>query len=162
MASGRFKRAHGNLPTLDRFLTYRLHMLHKLSDRASHDLYLSDSGLGLGEARCLASIGSFDALSVNRLAFEANLDKGQASRAAQSLVDLGLVSKSPSETDARSVDLKLTEAGRQRWTQVMALIDQRNQEIFGCLDADERRQLGDFFDRLITHAQRAGADHPED
>ena len=35
----------------------------------------------------------------------------------------------------------------------MALIDQRNHEIFGCLSPDERRQLGDFFDRLIAHAQ---------
>ena len=51
------------------------------------------------------------------------------------------------------MDLKLTEAGRQRWTQVMALIDRRNHEIFGCLSLDERRQLGDFFDRLIAHAQ---------
>jgi DNA-binding MarR family transcriptional regulator len=153
MASSRFNRSYANLPTLDRFLTYRLHMLHKLSDRASHELYLKDSGLGLGEARCLAAVGSFDALSVNRLAFEANLDKGQASRAAQSLVDQGLISKSASENDARSVDLKLTESGRQRWTQVMDLINRRNHEIFGCLSLEERRQLGDFFDRLIDHAR---------
>jgi DNA-binding MarR family transcriptional regulator len=153
MPASRFSRAFGNLPTLDRFLTYRLHMLHKLSDRASHELYMRTCGLGLGEARCLAAVGSFDSLSVNRLAFEANLDKGQASRAAQSLVDQGLLSKSTSESDARAVELRLTESGRQRWKQVMAAIDQRNQEIFGCLDADERLKLGEFFDRLIAQAQ---------
>ena len=160
MGHSRFNRSSGNLPTLDRFLTYRLHMLHKLSDRSSHELYLKESGLGLGEARCLAAVGSFDALSVNRLAFEANLDKGQASRAAQSLVDQGLISKNASENDARSVDLKLTEAGRQRWTQVMDLINRRNHEIFGCLSLEERRQLGDFFDRLIDHAR--GLNQPEE
>ena len=139
--------------SLDRFLTYRLHMLHKLSDRASHELYVNACGLGLGEARCLAAVGSFDSLSVNRLAFEANLDKGQASRAAQSLVEQGLLSKSTSESDGRAVELRLTEAGRRRWKQVMAAIDQRNQEIFGCLSAQERQRLGEFFDRLIAHAQ---------
>lgn len=157
-SSPRFNRAYGNLPTLDRFLTYRLHMLHKLSDRASHELYVQECGLGLGEARCLAAVGSFDALSVNRLAFEANLDKAQASRAAQSLVDQGLLSKAASEADARAVELKLTAAGRQRWTQVMAAINRRNDEIFGCLSLEERAQLGDFFHRLIAHANAGPAD----
>lgn len=156
MATSRFSRAPDDLPMLDRFLTYRLHMLHKLSDRSSHELYVRECGMGLGEARCLAAVGSFDSLSVNRLAFEANLDKGQASRAAQSLVDLGLLSKSTSEADARAVELRLTAAGRQRWQQVMAAIDRRNREIFGCLDEQERQQLGELFDRLIAHAQRGG------
>jgi DNA-binding MarR family transcriptional regulator len=127
-------------------------MLHKLSDRASHELYVQACGLSLGEARCLAAVGSFDALSVNRLAFEANLDKAQASRAAQSLVEQGLLSKSASEADARAVELKLTSTGRKRWTQVMDAINRRNNEIFGCLTPQERTQLGEFFDRLIANA----------
>lgn len=158
MSNGtRFNRTYGNLPTLDKFLTYRLHMLHKLSDRASHELYVQECGLSLGESRCLAAVGSFDALSVNRLAFEANLDKAQASRAAQSLVEQGLLSKSASEADARSVELKLTAAGRKRWTQVMDAINRRNHEIFGCLSLQERTLLGEFFDRLIAHANAGPA-----
>jgi len=145
------------LPTLDRYLTYRLHMLNKLSDKASHDSYLAGCGLPLGEARCLASIGSFPSLTVNNLAFEANLDKGQASRAAQSLVEQGLVSKNASTVDGRSVTLSLTAAGRARWKKAMSLIDQRNQDIFGCLSTEEQRQLGEMFDRLIAHAKERGA-----
>ena len=158
MANGtRFNRTYGNLPTLDRFLTYRLHMLHKLSDRASHELYVQACGLGLGEARCLAAVGSFDALSLNRMPFEANHAKPQPSRAAQSLVEQGLLSKSASEADARAVELKLTAAGRKRWTQVMDAINRRNHEIFGCLSLAERTQLGEYFDRLIAHANAGPA-----
>jgi DNA-binding MarR family transcriptional regulator len=142
------------VPTLDRFLTYRLHMLNKLSDRASHEAYLAECGLPLGEARCLAAVGSFPTLTVNDLAFQANLDKGQASRAAQSLVDQGLLNKAPSEHDGRSVVLSLTEQGRERWDRVMAQVAQRNDEIFGCLSEPEREQLADFFDRLLAHARR--------
>jgi DNA-binding MarR family transcriptional regulator len=141
------------LPTLDRYLTYRLHMLNKLSDKASHERYLERCGLPLGEARCLAAIGSFPSLTVNSLAFEANLDKGQASRAAQSLVDQGLVAKTASAVDGRSVTLSLTAAGKARWKKTMSLIDQRNHDIFGCLSVDERQLLGDLFDRLIAHAK---------
>ena len=53
--------------------------------------------------------------------------------------------------------LALTAAGRTRWKKAMSLIDQRNQDIFGCLAAAEQRQLGDMFDRLIAHAKAQGA-----
>ena len=139
-------------PPLQDFLTYRLHRLAKLTDRQSADAYASAFGLGVGEARCLAAIGQFAPLSVKDLAARANLDKAQASRAAQMLVDRALVLKSVSETDARGVVLTLTRTGRPLWKRVMRLIEQRNAEIFGGLSQAEQRQLETVFDRLIAHA----------
>lgn len=141
-----------DMPLLQDFLTYRLHRLHKLSDRHSSEAYAAELGLGVGEGRCLAAIGQFAPLSINDLAARANLDKAQASRAAQMLVDRGLVLKSASETDARAVVLTLTRSGRPLWKRVMRLIARRNAEIFGCLSANEQRQLETFFDRLIAHS----------
>ncbi|MDP1683636.1 MarR family winged helix-turn-helix transcriptional regulator [Hydrogenophaga sp.] len=140
-------------PALQDFLTWRLHRLAKLTDRRSIDAYASVFGLGVGEARCLAAIGQFAPLSVKDLAAQANLDKAQASRAAQMLVDRALVLKSTSETDARGVVLTLTRTGRPLWKRVMKLIEQRNADIFGCLSAAEQRQLEAVFDRLIAHAE---------
>jgi DNA-binding MarR family transcriptional regulator len=140
-------------PALQDFLTWRLHRLAKLTDRQSSDAYAQVFGLGVGEARCLAAIGQFAPLSVNDLAAQANLDKAQASRAAQMLVDRELVLKSASETDARGVVLTLTRTGRPLWKRVMRLIEQRNDDIFGCLSKAERRQLEAVFDRLIAHAE---------
>lgn len=140
-------------PALQDFLTWRLHRLAKLTDRRSTDAYANVFGLGVGEARCLAAIGQFAPLSVKDLAAQANLDKAQASRAAQMLVDRNLVLKSASETDARGVVLTLTRTGRPLWKRVMRLIEQRNADIFGCLSKAERRQLQAMFDRLIAHAE---------
>ena len=139
-------------PALDRFLSYRLHQVGKLTDRASSDAYATEFGLPVGEARCLAAIGHFDAVSVVELAARANLHKGPASRAAQALVERGLVSKLANEADGRSVLLSLTPAGRRLWTRVIELIARRNKEIFGCLSSGERKQLGAMLDRLIEHA----------
>lgn len=139
-------------PALQDFLTYRLHRLAKLTDRQSIDAYAQVFGLGVGEARCLAAIGQFAPLSVKDLAARANLDKAQASRAAQMLVDRALVLKSASETDARGVVLTLTRTGRPLWKRVMRLIEQRNADIFGCLTSTEQRQLEGLFDRLIAHS----------
>ena len=138
---------------LDRFLTYRLHRVARLSDRETGAAYLDACGLNLGEARCLAAIGSFEPLSLNDLARAANQDKGHASRSAQALVDRGLASKDASSTDARGVVLKLTRKGRGLYGKTMRLIARRNDETFAVLTAVERRALGDLLDRVAQSLQ---------
>jgi DNA-binding MarR family transcriptional regulator len=142
----------GTLP-LDRFLTYRLHQVNKLTDKASTDAYAAELGLPVGQARCLAAIGNFEPLSVNQLAVRANLDKAQASRAAQALVDRGWVGKAASEADARGVVLQLSAEGRRWWSRVMRVIARRNEEIFGCLSQPEREQLAAMLERVVEHAR---------
>lgn len=140
---------------LDRTTTHRLHTLQKLTDRLSQAAYLEEAGIALSEGRCLAAVGSFTPLSVNDLARLANLNKGQASRAAQALVDRGLVRKASSATDGRGVVLTLTPQGEQAWRKVMAVIARRNEEILDCLNAAERRTLDGLLDRLVEHARHA-------
>ena len=140
-------------PALERFLTYRLHALNKITDRETNRAYLADCGIPLGEARCLAAIGRYAPLSVNDLARAANLNKGQASRSAQALVERGLVEKTNSESDGRGVVLAPTAAGVAQYRRVIDLIARRNDEIFACLSADEQRLLGGMLDRLIDHLQ---------
>ena len=139
---------------LETHLTWRLHRVNKLSDKGSSDAYAREFGLPVGEARCLAAIGNFAPLSVQDLAARANLNKAQASRAAQALSQRGLVSKQASAVDGRGVLLATTRAGQKLWSDVMAMIARRNDEIFGCLSAAERRQLGGMLDRLIAQAGR--------
>lgn len=146
-------RAKGGVE-LERTVTHRLHQLQKLTDRASQVAYLEQAGLPLSEGRCLSAVGSFSPLSVNDLAARANLDKAQASRAAQSLVDQGLVRKQASEVDGRGVVLTLTADGEGAWRRVMKVIRDRNAEIVACLSPEERRSLDTLLDRLIEHAAR--------
>lgn len=145
---------------LETFLTYRMHRVNKLSDKDTHRAYMEECGLPLGEARCLAAIGRFEPLSVNDLARAANLNKGNASRSAQALVDSGLVCKQISELDGRSVVLSTTSAGKIRYREVIALIDRRNEQIFGCLSRQEQAQLAGMLDRIIAahHASETGSD----
>ena len=108
---------------------------------------------------CLAAIGAFSPLSVNDLAQRANLNKGQASRAAQSLVDQGLVRKEASATDGRGVVLTLTAKGERVWQRVMLVVERRNAEIVSCLNTPEVQQLSSLLDRLVEHAlSSAGED----
>lgn len=143
-------------PVLHRTLTYRLHQLHKITDHESQQRYLAELGFSLSDGRCLATVGTFEPLSVNDLARASNLNKGQASRAAQALVERNLVEKTVDPQDGRGVVLRLTSEGRHVWNSVMVLIVQRNEEIFGCLGPQEQGLLSALFDRLLAHAQATG------
>lgn len=138
---------------LERSFTHRLHTLTKVTDRVTQSAYLSGADIGFSEGRCLAAVGAFSPLSINDLAARANLDKGQASRAAQALVEQGWVSKSPSPSDRRGVVLTLTPTGKKRWERLQAVIAQRNADILACLEPSERAALSDLLDRLLEHAQ---------
>lgn len=144
-----------SLQPLHKSLTYRLHLLHKISDQATQKQYESHLDLSLSEGRCLASIGTFSPLSVNHLAQAANLTKGQASRAAQALVEKKLVIKAPDPEDKRGVILSLSAAGQDYWHETMRIINQRNEEIFSCLSAEELTLFSQFLDRLIADLPRA-------
>lgn len=135
------------------FLSWRLHRLGKLAERDTGHAFAQALDLPAGEARCLAAVGHFAPLSVVELARHADLHKGPASRAAQSLSDRGLVRKSPSAHDARGVVLTLTARGRRVWGRVMALIADRNEAFFGGLTAHEQRQFARLVDRLLVQAQ---------
>ncbi|WP_369406272.1 MarR family winged helix-turn-helix transcriptional regulator [Pollutimonas subterranea] len=141
-----------------------MHTWSKLTDRISQAAYVEDAAIPMSEGRCLAAIGAFSPLSVNDLALRSNLDKSQASRAVQSLVNQALVLKSASVTDRRGVVLTLTGKGETVWRRVMKVIARRNREITSCLTATEIEQLETLIDRLVAQAQAvvAGAGHQGD
>lgn len=137
--------------SIDRHLTYRLHLLSKLSDVKSKQIYQDAINLSLAEARSLSAIGSFAPLSINELAARSNLTKGQASRAAQLMVEKEYVIKKDSADDGRGVELSLTPKGKNTFEKLLPLIDTRNKEIFGCLSESEKKQLDQLIDRVINH-----------
>jgi DNA-binding MarR family transcriptional regulator len=142
---------------LERSVTHRLHTLNKLTDRVTQQAYLAEAGVALGEGRCLSAVAAFGPLSVNDLAGFANLNKGQASRAAQTLVERGLVRKEVAPTDARGVVLSVTPAGSKVWGRLQTVIERRNAEITSCLSPGEQQTLGALLDRLIAHARATSA-----
>ena len=147
--------------SLERTFTHRLHTLSKLTDRVTQTAYVVEAGIPLSEGRCLTAIGAFSPLSVKDLAYRANLDKGQASRAAQSLVEQGLVLKQASATDGRGVVLTLAPAGADVCERLMRVVGRRNDEIVSCLNAGEREQLDHLLDRLVEHARVAVEGAPD-
>ncbi len=137
---------------LEQFLTYRMHVLNKVSDRGISERYQTKLEITLPEARVIASVGSFGPFSIMDLAKHANLDKSQASRAAEALIKRGLVGREASSDDGRVVLISLTQEGRSLYRKVMPIARKWNAELFGCLDEAEQEAFGRALDKVIAHA----------
>src|SRR6201996_4483113 len=137
---------------LEQFLTYRLHVLNKLSERGISERYMAKLDVTLPEARVIASVGSFGPFSIMDLARHANLDKSQASRAAEALIKQGLVKREASDDDGRVVLVSLTTEGRALYRKVMPIARKWNSDLFDCLDEREKAVLGATLDKVIDAA----------
>lgn len=134
---------------LEQFLTYRLHVLNKLAERGIGERYQAKLGVTLPEARVIASVGSFGPFSIMELARHANLDKSQASRAAEAMIRQGLVQRQPSAADGRVVLVSLTPEGRALYRKVMPIARKWNGDLFDCLDEREKVAFGLALDKII-------------
>jgi DNA-binding MarR family transcriptional regulator len=134
---------------LEQLLTYRLHVLNKLAERGISERYQGKLGVTLPEARVIASVGSFGPFSIMELARHANLDKSQASRAAEALIRQGLVQRQQSAEDGRVVLVSLTAEGRALYRKVMPIARKWNGDMFDCLDEQEKAAFGHALDRII-------------
>ncbi len=140
---------------LEELLTYRLHLVKKLTDKLIHDEFVERIGLGLSEARVVLCIGSYGQLSVSELGQKSNLDRSQASRAADALVRRGLLVKSANEADARGVEIRLTEQGADLFKTALAVSQRRNAAFLALLAPEQAQSLMQALDTLIGALQVA-------
>ena len=136
---------------LDQFLTYRMHVLNKLSDRGISERYQAKLGITLPEARVISAVGSFGPFSIMDLTKHANLDKSQASRAAEALIQRGFMQRETSCEDGRVVLVSLTANGRALYRKVMPIARKWNADLFGCLGETEKAALGRALDKVIAN-----------
>jgi DNA-binding MarR family transcriptional regulator len=143
---------------LAQFLTYRVHVLNKLSERGISDSYQQKIGISLPEARVLGAVGAFGPFSIKELARRANLDKSQASRAAEALIRRALLQREASRDDGRVVVVSLTAEGRALYRKVMPIARRWNDELFGSLDEREKAQLSRLLDKVIDSVRSGKTD----
>jgi DNA-binding MarR family transcriptional regulator/predicted N-acetyltransferase YhbS len=101
-----------------------------------------ESGLSLGEARCLYELGQAAGLAVSALADALGLDLGYVSRVVSRLAAQRLVTKRAEGGDGRSRRVMLTAAGRARLARMERQADLR-------IDGWLRSKPGDGVDGLL-------------
>ncbi|CAN0621627.1 Transcriptional regulator, MarR family [Burkholderia multivorans] len=140
----------GRQAGLDQYLTYRLHVLTKRSDRGIGEMYRHRLDISLPEARVIASVGAFGPFSIMDLARHTHLDKSQASRAAEALLRQGLLARSASEEDGRIVLITLTPDGRALYRKILPIARKWNEGLLACLSDSERQTFERLLDKVVA------------
>ncbi|HYH21328.1 MAG TPA: bifunctional helix-turn-helix transcriptional regulator/GNAT family N-acetyltransferase [Azospirillum sp.] len=112
-----------------RFYTRKVGVLHE---------GLLDSPFSLAEARVIYELAHHERTTANELSEELGLDPGYLSRILRGFEQRGLITRQPSETDARQNILTLTPEGL---------------EAFADLNARSRQEIGAMLGRLGTADQ---------
>jgi DNA-binding MarR family transcriptional regulator len=134
-------------------VSYRLGRVANLASRGAALRYRREFGVSLMEWRIVALLGAFAPMSLNDVAKEAGLDKGQASRAVSALRGRGVIARAVAAGDARLVSLSLTREGATLYRGLMKAAAERNDALAGALTREERLCLDRALDKLGRAAQ---------
>lgn len=134
--------------------SYRLALLTRINDRQAHNMLVSTYSITLGEWRTLAVVQYLGKPSLRAVARATQQDEGQLSRYVAGLIKRGLLTKTVSSEDRRSIDLMLTDEARKLYDEVMMVAWELNREMFVDLSEDEQRQLVQLLDKLFRSITR--------
>jgi len=99
------------------------------------------------EGRVILEISFHNDKTPIEIANHLNLDKSYTSRILKRFEKNGLLDKSPSPTDSRSVELHLTTAGKALVKELDQRSDQQINDLLGNLSAEQQQQ---FYQALET------------
>jgi len=140
-------------PSFRKLMTFRLHMIARLSEGISEDYYRQKFDLTLLQCRVIGITAGYGTVTFKQMAEEAHLEKSYASRIVASLAQRDLLAKSSNPSDSRSVLLQLTEQGRLVHRDMYMAAVQLNRRLQSPFSAEE---VEAFLAFLSTLEERLG------
>lgn len=123
----------------------------RLSDR------LSPASLTPAQAEIVGVLADHDALTLSQLGQRIVCETGSPSRTVDLLVRRGLVDRQQAERDRRSVELRLTAAGREVVPLVRQAMRDIDDGIAGALSAGERTRMDGLLTKLLAGTEALAA-----
>lgn len=132
------------------FLPYQLKVLADHTSRAFAERYQDRFGISVAEWRVVAHLSQTDGpVSVREIHARVDMDKSKVSRAAVRLEAAGYITKSPSQSDGRLVELALTEAGHAMMVEMAQLADAFQAEVIAEL-GNQAEAFTQALDRMLA------------
>jgi DNA-binding MarR family transcriptional regulator len=108
------------------------------------------SGVTLPQCHALLEIEARGRVSLIELVQSLGLDKSTLSRTADGLVNNGLISRTFSDLDRRSIQIALSPQGQGICDQINLSNDQFFSRVLGRIPAAKRQQVMDAFQELVN------------
>lgn len=113
----------------------------------SHIMRFLYEGKG-SQKRVLIVLDRAGPITQRELTQRLGIQPGSASEVIAKLESAQLITRTPSETDRRTSDIRLTAAGQARAAQAAYERQQRHEAMFSCLTAEEKQTLLGLLEKL--------------
>lgn len=143
----------GSDAPLDQLVTYRLSRLYHTMNAQALEVLEKTSGIGIGQWRVLAMLGSERIRTSKELCANMKLDRAFISRTLRSLESEKLVRTERPESNRRILNVELTKKGREIYEKTLPVMRQRHGVLMASLDQNEQQVVFDIIDKLEQAAQ---------
>lgn len=113
----------------------------------SHTMRFLYEGKG-SQKQILILLNGADHITQRQLTKRLGIQPGSVSEVLLKLESAGLILRTPSEIDRRTMDITLTEQGKAAAQEAAALRKQRHEEMFSCLTGPEKTQLLKLLEKI--------------
>jgi DNA-binding MarR family transcriptional regulator len=143
---------HPSVATVVDVFTFKMNRFVQINEREGHRWSEELFDLKLNEWRVLALIKASAPVRPAHIAEQLLMDKSQLSRLIKTLNGKLLITSAPDIGDARAVVLRLTRAGDDLYSDMMAEVIRQNELVLVPLSGEEVVQFNEMLDRLINHS----------
>ena len=133
---------------LDNFWPYHAVVLADLISRHTHRIAKAEAGLNISQWRVLAAVADKPGRTAAEVTNLTPMDKTIVSRAVSSLIEAGLIKKTPSKTDKRRLSLKTTRSGQKAYVKIAKRLNETL--TISLLNSDESLELIGTFKNLSS------------
>ena len=131
---------------------YRISYLANAVTVPGYEGIQREFGIIRAEYLLLLCLAHFPVLTARDVARMTRRPRNSISRAVHRMLAEGYLDRAPDPSDGRQARLKLTAKGRALHKQVAARLVERQEEVLGALNTDERKQLDALLQKLAAHA----------
>lgn len=137
---------------LQQLISFKLTTLANTISRAVSIELEKDFNIGITDHRILAVIAQNTSASISEITSLTKIDKGWISRSVNSLLEQGMISKTPDQNDARRVQLTLTHQGRELQQQLYSKSVQRHEHLLEPFTPGETAMLFELVEQLQSQS----------
>ena len=143
---------------LQEMVTFRISRLHARLSAQAAEILKKNGGISLMQWRILVMLETHGAITPAEIVRQTELDKGQLSRTIKGMVEQGLITSTPSESDQRSHVLGFTEKGLQVFRTARPHMRHRQMHLLSSLTDEERAATFAALEKLEAAADSLEAE----
>ena len=144
---------HPEIREITDALSFKIARLDAINERAGSHYFKLHHDITLNQWRILGLVSAMGPVPSREVRDKLLMDKGQFSRVVNQLIERGLILSRPRESNASSLLLELTEAGRALHKVLIRFTAERNARTAGALTREECKTFLRLLDKVVDHAE---------